>query len=95
MALVNVISGILDELVDDSLGGLLLIDDGGSLAHQVGTSVVDCLVVYVIGQVLEVVLDGDNALGGELLDILGAVLLPVLDVFVFADTERTALCSGQ
>ena len=95
MALVDVISGIVDQLVDDGLGGLLLIDDGGSLAHQVGASVVDCVVVDVIGQVLEVVLNGDNTLSGKLLDILGTVILPVLDVGVLADTEGTTLFSCQ
>lgn len=95
MALVDVISGIVDQLVDDGLGGLLLIDNGGSLTHQVGASVVDCVVVDVIGQVLEVVLNGDNTLSGELLDILGTVLLPVLDVGVLADTEGTTLFSCQ
>lgn len=36
-------------------------------------------------------LNRDDALGGELLDLLGAVLLPVDNVRVLADTEGTAL----
>jgi hypothetical protein len=37
------------------------------------------------------VLDGDDTLGGELLDLLVTVLLPVEDVRVLANTEGTAL----
>lgn len=36
-------------------------------------------------------LDRDDTLGGEFLDLLGAVVLPVLDVGVLADTEGTTL----
>jgi hypothetical protein len=36
-------------------------------------------------------LDRDNALGGQLLDLVLAVLFPVLDVFVVANTEWTTL----
>lgn len=36
-------------------------------------------------------LNGDDTLRSELLNLLGAVLLPVLDVGVVADTERAAL----
>lgn len=91
VALLDPSNGIVDQLVDDGLGGLLLVDHGGGLAHQVGTGVVNVLVINVIGQVLHVVLNGDDTLGSELLDLVGAVLFPVLDVGVVADTERTAL----
>jgi hypothetical protein len=37
------------------------------------------------------VLDGDNSLGGKLLNLLMAVLLPVEDVSVLANTKRTTL----
>jgi hypothetical protein len=37
------------------------------------------------------VFDGDLAPAGELADLIGAVLLPVLDVWVVADTEGTSL----
>jgi hypothetical protein len=37
------------------------------------------------------VFHGDYTLGGELLDLITTVLLPVLDVRVVADTEGTAL----
>jgi hypothetical protein len=84
-------SGIRDEFIDDGLGGLLLVDNGSNLAHQVRAGVVKCVVVDVIGQVLHVVLDGNNTLGSELLDLLVTVLLPVEDVRVLANTEGTTL----
>lgn len=84
-------SSIVDKLVDDGLGRLLLVDDGSDLAHQEGTGVVEGLVINIVGKVLEIVLDGDDTLGGELLDLVLAVLLPVGDVGVVADTEGTAL----
>jgi hypothetical protein len=37
------------------------------------------------------VLDGDDTLGGELLDLLVAVLLPVEDIRVLANAEGTTL----
>lgn len=36
-------------------------------------------------------LDRDDTLGSELLDLLGAVFLPVLDVGILADTEGATL----
>ena len=91
MALGEKNSGIVNKLVDDGLGGLLLVDDGRNLAHQEGTGVVEGLVIDIVGKVLKVVLDRDDTLGGELLDLVLAVLLPVGDVGVVADTEGTAL----
>jgi hypothetical protein len=87
-------SGIVNKLVDDGLGGLLLVDDGRNLAHQEGTGVVKGLVIDIVGKVLKVVLDRNDALGGELLDLVLAVLLPVGDVGVIADTEGTTLRSS-
>lgn len=83
-------TGIGDELVHDGLGGLLLVNDSGDLAHQERTGVVEGIIIDVIREVLHIVLDGDDTLGGELLDFLGAVLLPVLNVGVVADAERAA-----
>jgi hypothetical protein len=36
-------------------------------------------------------LDGDLALARKLLDFLGSVLFPVLDVLIIANAERSAL----
>jgi len=84
-------SSVINQFVDDGLGRLLLVDHGGGLTHQVRTGVVNGVIVNIIRQVLEVVLDRDDTLGGEFLDLLGAVLLPVLDVGVLADTKWTTL----
>lgn len=91
MALLQQISGIVNKLINNSLGRLLLIDDGSDLAHQEGTGVVQGLVVNVIRQVLHVVLDRDDTLGGQLLDLLLAVLFPVGDVGILANTKGTTL----
>jgi hypothetical protein len=37
------------------------------------------------------VLDGDDTLGGKFLDLLVAVLLPVEDIRILANTEGTSL----
>lgn len=91
VALLQQSSGVRDELVNNSLGRLLFRHNGSDLAHQERPSVVQRLVVNVIGQVLEIVLDGDDTLGGQLLDFFLAVLFPVLDVGVVADAQGTAL----
>lgn len=91
VALLEQDSGIADELVNDSLGRLLLVDNGGNLAHQPRTGIVQSLVIDIIGQVLHIVLDRDDTLGGELLDLIVTVLLPVDDVRVLANTEGTSL----
>lgn len=91
VALLEQNSGIPDELINDSLGRLLLVDNGGNLAHQVGTGIVQSVVIDIIGQVLHIVLHGDDTLGGELLDLIVTVFLPVDDVRVLANTEGTTL----
>lgn len=91
VALVQDLSSIVDQLVNNGLGRLLVVDHSSGLTHQVRTSVVNVVVVNVVGHVLEVVLNGDNTLGSELLNLLCAVLLPVLDIFVLADTKGTTL----
>lgn len=91
VALLQQNSGISDELINDSLGRLLLVDNGGNLAHQVGTGIVQSVIIDIIGQVLHIVLDGDDTLSGELLNLIVAVLLPVDDVRVLANTEGTTL----
>ena len=91
MALLHHRTGLRDHLINNNLGGLLLIDDSSDLAHQEWTSVVESVIIDVVGKVLHIVLNGDNAFSSELLNLLGAVLFPVLDIGVVADTERTAL----
>ena len=70
MALLHQSCSVSDELIHNGLGGLLFIDNSGHLAHQEGTGVVHHIVINIIGQVLKVVLDGDDALGGEVFDFL-------------------------
>lgn len=53
--------------------------------------VVQSIVIDFVSEVLEVVFDGDDALDCEILDLLRAVLFPVLDVGVVTDTQRSAL----
>lgn len=91
VALLQQNSGISDKLINDSLGRLLLVDNGGNLAHQVGTGIVQSVIIDIIGQVLHIVLDGDDTLSGELLNLIVAVLLPVDDVRILANTEGTTL----
>lgn len=84
------LDGAVDHLVDDGLGGLALVDDGGGLAHEEGAGVVEGVVVELIALLLHVVLDGDDAARRQVLDLLLAVLLPVLDVRVRAHAQRSA-----
>lgn len=84
------LSGISDHLVNDGLGALPLVHDSGGLAHQERPCVVHGVLVHVVAHALNVPLDGDVALGGELLDLALSVLLPVLDVWVLAHSQRTA-----
>lgn len=99
-------NSIVDELVNDGLGGLLDVDNGGSLAHEEGAEllkrVVILLVVGLLGglddgrllttveDLVEVGLVGDGTLGGELLHLLLAVGLPVVDVGVVAHAHGAA-----
>ena len=91
VALLQPGSGVGDQLVDDSLGRLLVVHNSGNLAHEVRAGVVHRVIINIVVHVLKVVLNGDDTLGGQLLDLLGPVLLPVLDVGVVADAERTSL----
>lgn len=93
---------IVDELVHDGLGGLLLVDDGGALAHEVRAVLLEGVLVVILllaaggdrgllivgaHELVQVGLVGDDALGGEVLDLLGAVDLPVVDVVVVTDAH--------
>ena len=91
VALRHLNSGIVDQLINNCLSGLLLVDHSSGLTHQVRTGVVNRVVINIIRQVFKVVLDRNDTLGGQLLDILGTVFFPVLNVGVLADTERTTL----
>lgn len=99
-ALLQLGNSIVDELIDNSLGGLLDVDNSSSLAHQEGAEllqrVVILLVVGLLGgldngrllaaveDLVEIGLVGDGALGSELLHLRLAVGLPVVDVGVVA-----------
>lgn len=89
----ELLNSFADHLVNDDLGGLLLIDDSGDLAHEEGAGVVHGVVIKLVLLVepLNVVLDGDDTLAGELPDLILALSLPVGDVSVVADTERATL----
>lgn len=80
-------SSIRNELINNSLGGLLLVHNSSDLTHQEGTGIVQGVIINIIGQVLKVVLDGDDTLGSKLLNLLGAVLLPVQNVRVLTDAQ--------
>lgn len=83
--------GVVNELINDTLGGLLLVDHSSDLAHQIWAGVLKIFVINVIGDVLHVVLNRDDTLGSKLLDLLGTVVLPVEDVLVLAHTQGTPL----
>lgn len=94
VAELNVLDGLVDHLVDNDLCGKAVVDDGGRLAHEEGAGVVHHLVVEVVALALNVVLDGDLAGARQLLDLGLSVLLPVGDVGVVADAQRSALCAS-
>jgi hypothetical protein len=81
---------ITDKLVDNFPCGLLVFHNSSDLAHQERARIVHCLVIKIVAQLLEVVLDRQYALAGELLDLARPVLFPVCNVWVVADTERSA-----
>lgn len=83
------LNGIANKLVDNSPSRLLLVDNSSGLAHQEGSGVIHSLVIKVVTHLLEIVLDGDYTLAGELLDLVLPVLLPVGDVGVSPHAERT------
>lgn len=110
---------IIDELVDNLLGALELVDDGGALAHQERPELVHevinvnillgldvgLLVILALGlaagnvkvgallaahDLVKVGLVGEDSLGGQLLDLVLAVILPVKDVGVLLHAQGTA-----
>lgn len=106
--------GVVDKLVNDGAGRLLLVDNGGALAHEQRAEGVNGVVVLVDGEgldanllgglahlglvarvddvheLVEVGLVGDGALCGELLHLLLALRLPVVDVGVVVDAHGAA-----
>jgi hypothetical protein len=99
-ALLQLGNSIVDKLIDNRLGGLLDVDNSGGLAHQEGAELLKRVIILVVvgllggldnGRLLaavedlvEVGLVGDGTLCGELLHLLLAVGLPVVDVGVVA-----------
>lgn len=72
----------------------MLVDDGGALAHEEGTELVENVVIVAVAALLhdliEVGLVGNGALGGELLHLGLAVDLPVVNVLVVTDAHGAA-----
>lgn len=90
-------NGIVNKLVHDSLCGLLLVDNGSALAHEVRSVLVkDVLLIVVLalagflGELIEIGLVRDGTLGDELLDLGLTVGLPIVNVVIVADTHRAA-----
>lgn len=104
-------NSIVDKLINDSFGGLLLVDNCGTLAHQVRAELLERVITVIVvllrlrGSITAVGLDTamlfsfatheslkinlirDGALGGQLLHLLDSVGLPVVDVWVVANTH--------
>lgn len=100
VALLDPGDSVVDELVDNLLGRLLLVDERSGLTHEEGAELVERVLAIIVATVaavaalthklVEVSLVGDGALGGELLHLLHTVGLPLVDVRVVADTHRAA-----
>lgn len=89
--------GVVDKLLHHGLCGLLLVDDGSGLTHEVRSVLLQGILVKLGGVVIiaahelvQVGLVGDGALGSELLHLSLAVGLPVIDVVIVADTHGPA-----
>jgi hypothetical protein len=94
-------NGVVHKLVNDSLGRLLLVNDGSALAHEVRSVLVkDVLLIVVFAlagafcELVKIGFVGNDALGDELLNLCLAVGLPVINVVVVADTHR-ATCPND
>lgn len=102
-------SSIVDELINDSLGRLVLVHNSSGLAHEVGPELIDDVIDLGVlaglvedlgdalgdgglarGEPIDVVLERDDTLGGELADLVLALGLPLVDVGVVADAHGTA-----
>lgn len=81
---------VCDHLIHNRLRALPLIHHRRRLAHQKRPRIVHRLIINLIAQIFEIVFYGDRALGGEVLDLLRAIELPVLDVGVVAHAEGSS-----
>ena len=94
LSLVDPSNSVRNQLINKSLCALLLIHYGSSLAHQVGAGRVHYLIGNLVSPGLEIMLNGDYSLARQVLDLLRAVLFPVLDIRVVANTHR-ATCEDD
>lgn len=83
--------GIVHHLVHNRLRALLLRNHGRRFPHQEWAPVVHGLIVDIVAQSLKIVLDRDDALAGQVFDLLRSVFLPVFDIGVVEHAEGTAL----
>jgi hypothetical protein len=106
VALLDPRNSITNQLVNNSLGALLLIHNSRCLAHQERSCVIHGLVINVVTckelvdfpiirvvlltQSLKVVLDRNNSLACKLLNLSSTVLFPVGNISVVSYTERSA-----
>lgn len=82
---------VVDKLIDNCLGRLLLVHHSGDLTHQVRAGVLKVLIINIVGNILHIVLDWDYTLRCKLFNFRLAVVLPVEDVVVLAYAQGTAL----
>jgi hypothetical protein len=59
--------------------------------HKEGACLIHHFIRNIVAQGLEVMLNRDFALRGQFLYFLSALILPVLNISVSANTERTSL----
>lgn len=87
----NPLHCLRNHLVNNLFRRLPLVNNSGSFAHQEWPRVVECVVINVVTHLFHIVLDGDLASCREFLDFVLPILFPVLDVWVYANSEGTAL----
>jgi hypothetical protein len=90
-------NSVVYELIHNSLGRLLLVDNSSALAHQVRSVLVQQILIVVaiiitssLGELVEIGLVGNNTLGDELLNLGLTVGLPIIDVVVVTNTHGAA-----
>lgn len=83
--------GITDHLVNNLLGWQFVVDNGSGFTHKERSGIVEGIIVNIIAQGFHIVFDWNLSSASELLDLLSAVLLPVGDVWIIADTKWTTL----
>jgi hypothetical protein len=90
LTLVDLLHCLIHKFVNDLLRRELLCDHRRSLAHQEWSCVVHHVIGHIIAHCLKVVLHGNGALVREVLDLRLSVILPVLDILIAANAERSA-----